>query len=536
MPPPKHRTAQRQRGNVASRLAALLVSVLSVAALGFALHAVLSGLSVVHAQAAAGSSEPSATADTVRRRAESFLRGRSAQARSQYGANATDTPMAAEALAHARAQHLVLAAGQAAPLNTPWTAVGPLQVQTAAYGLVTGRITSVAIDPNDTSGNTVYIGTSGGGVWKSTNAAGAASAVSFQPLTDTLPVFSPNGGSAIPSLSIGALTVQPGGTGVVLAGTGDPNDATDSYYGEGLLRSTDGGTTWALVQQAASGHGFYGEAFAGFAWSTISTQTVVAALSTSAEAAIVRNNTAYGYLGLYYSQDGGATWLPSTIQDGTTLVQDRYSNITTFRGNAATSVVWNPVRQRFYAAVRSHGYYESADGITFTRMANQPGAGLTGSACPTRTGDYGLASCPIFHGALAAQPVSGDGRCQQQRRGTLAGCLQRQRRRLRFVRRAVGHADRDCGDGDERKNPAGRLQPVACGGAGGHRAQHDGYPAVCGDRGPVSLRPERRMHPAQHDQHAERLRLARGCRARAARDCVAGGPVQQQRAAHYVRQ
>ena len=32
---------------------------------------------------------------------------------------------------------------------------------------------------------------------------------------------------------------------MILAGTGDPNDALDSYYGAGILRSTDGGTPGA---------------------------------------------------------------------------------------------------------------------------------------------------------------------------------------------------------------------------------------------------------------------------------------------------
>ena len=43
--------------------------------------------------------------------------------------------------------------------------------------------------------------------------------------------------------------MQPGGTGVILAGTGDPNDVLDSYYGAGILRSTDGGNTWSLIQK-----------------------------------------------------------------------------------------------------------------------------------------------------------------------------------------------------------------------------------------------------------------------------------------------
>ena len=81
--------------------------------------------------------------------------------------------------------------------------------------------------------------------------------------------------------------MQPGGTGVVLAGTGDPNDLLDSYYGAGILRSTDGGNTWTLIQGAPDkeaglslqDYSFDGEGFAGFAWSTVNPQRVVEAVS-----------------------------------------------------------------------------------------------------------------------------------------------------------------------------------------------------------------------------------------------------------------
>jgi hypothetical protein len=114
-----------------------------------------------------------------------------------------------------------------------------LQVITPNYGLVTGRISSIAIDPADPTGNRVFVGTTGGGVWLSQN-AGTAGSVVFTPLTDT-----PGGFDAVryASISIGTVSVQPGGTGVILAGTGDPNDALDSYYGAGVLRSPDGGNT-----------------------------------------------------------------------------------------------------------------------------------------------------------------------------------------------------------------------------------------------------------------------------------------------------
>ena len=368
------------------------------------------------------SGRPAAHGAVEQRRAAAFLQGRSAPStnphptatvRALAATAAGETSDPATSLANARTQHLQLLTAQrvqaqAATLNHAWTPVGPLQIQSASYGLVTGRVTAVALDPNDSTGNTVYLGTSGGGVWKSSNAAGTASAVTFTPLTDTLPVFSPNaGGSVIPSLSIGAVSVQPGGTGVILAGTGDPNDAADSYYGAGLLRSTDNGVTWSLVQNTNNGS-FVGAGFAGFAWSSASPQVVVAAVSTAAEAALVGTGGNPTVRGLYYSQDGGSTWHVATVQDGSTVIQSQYSSFGTFRGNAATAVTWNPVRQRFYAAVRAHGYYESTDGVTWTRLAAQPGTGLTTANCPTRAGDYGLTSCPIFRGALAAQPTSGD--------------------------------------------------------------------------------------------------------------------------------
>ncbi len=299
------------------------------------------------------------------------------------------------------------------PLNAAWQPVGPGQIASQNYGSVTGRMTSVAIDPADATGNTVYLGSTGGGVWKSTNAAGAASSVTFTPLTDTLPVFSANaGGVAIPSLSIGAVSVNQGSGGdVVLAGTGDPNDATDSYYGEGILRSTDGGNTWTLAQQSDDGvaghHSFVGLGVAGFAWSGTTPGVVVAAFSQAAEGVLVNApNTGYSVMGLYYSQDSGVTWQMGVLEDGSQVVQQAYS--ATYPGNAATAVVWNPVRKLFYAAVRFHGYYQSSDGIIWTRLAQQPGTGLTTTACPALPNGTGSPACPIFRGALAVQAATGD--------------------------------------------------------------------------------------------------------------------------------
>ncbi len=300
-----------------------------------------------------------------------------------------------------------------ANLTAAWQPLGPGSIVSATYNNLTGRIAAIASDPNDPFGNTVYLGTTGGGVWKSSNAAGPLSAVTFAPITDTLPVFNNNTGSSIvPSLTIGAITVQPAVNPVVIAGTGDPNNATDSYYGEGLLRSADGSLTWTLIQQSEDGvngdHSFIGLATAGIAFSTATPTLVVAAFSTSTQAAIVGAVTLDSFPGLYYSNDAGQTWQMATIEDGTSIVQQPQPPGSGEIGNAVTSVVWDPVRGMFYTAVRAHGYYSSPNGVTWTRLSNQPGTSLTTANCPVGANGVGSANCPIYRGVLAAQPVTGD--------------------------------------------------------------------------------------------------------------------------------
>ena len=350
--------------------------------------------------------------------AERFLARRgwsraSASGESQTWAGAGHLARRAQTAA-AKAQ----AQSQAQPEGTAtWQPLGPTAFLSQSFGLVTGRISALALDPSDGTGNTLYVGTTGGGVWRSQNAdTSSAAGISFIPLTDDLSALS---GAADSSISIGALTAQPGGTGVILAGTGDPNDALDSYYGAGILRSADGGVTWSLIPNTADGlYSFAGEGFSGFAWSTVNQQLVVAAVSQAYEGALV--NAVWpgaSYEALYYSLDGGATWSLATITDGAgTDVQGPGNVFDLPDGNAATSVVWNPVRKLFIAAVRYHGYYQSSDGITWTRVTNQPGvaaststsASLSSAWCPTNPGGTGLPTCPIFRGTLAVNPQTGD--------------------------------------------------------------------------------------------------------------------------------
>ena len=95
----------------------------------------------------------------------------------------------------------------------------------AGWGLVSGRVTSLAVDGSD-----IYTGTADGGVWKSSDGGST-----WQPLLD--------GAS---SLSIGAVAVNPADHSIWV-GTGEANTSSDSYAGIGVLRSDDGGATWSNV-------------------------------------------------------------------------------------------------------------------------------------------------------------------------------------------------------------------------------------------------------------------------------------------------
>lgn len=319
----------------------------------------------------------------------------------------------------------VSAATTSASSTLDWQPVGPAQVSTAAYGDIAGRLTSIAVDPSDVSGNTVYVGTAFGGVWKSTNAAG--SPATFVPLTDSV-FASISGFVSAPSLSIGAVSVQPVSAGtapVILAGTGVANDTSASYFGAGILRSTDGGNHWTLITTsndrsngANLNFTFVGNGFAGFAWGSVTGNPVVVAAVSQSQAGVetyagISKNS---IMGIYYSTDLGQTWYMATITDPGGTVQSPQSPFTPCAitgsrqpcGNAVTSIVWNPIRKEFYAAVRFHGYYQSSDGQNWTRLANQPGVNLTTAMCPFNQGYSGSQACPIYNGALAVQPVTGD--------------------------------------------------------------------------------------------------------------------------------
>src|SRR5579863_1138178 len=319
---------------------------------------------------------PIADDDHVRERSEWFLRGRGVPGKSaaEQRLRAYKTKMEARALRQ-RLGGATQSSLQSPASSATWTPLGPVPLASDAtgdgfqdYHQVSGRATAVAIDPADPTGNTVYIGGAQGGVWKSTNAASAtANDVTWTPITDDQA-----------TLSIGAIAIQPGNSvptnSVILVGTGEADNSADSYFGLGILLSTNGGSSWTLISTANSGTlSFSGLGGTQIAFSTANTNTVVAAMAAASEGVTDGALTSGTYRGLYTSTDAGQTWAYDTLFPGGAA-----------EATSATSVVYNASAGLFFAAIRYHGFYSSPDGLNWTLLTNQPGSAglLSAAACP----------------------------------------------------------------------------------------------------------------------------------------------------------
>ena len=129
------------------------------------------------------------------------------------------------------------------PSPAGWSPIGPAVIPGGqTYGTnrvdVIGRVSSIAIDPNDPKH--LLLGAAGGGIWESPDAGGT-----WAPRTDSMP-----------SLAIGAIAFDPTNVKRAYAGSGEGNFYAN--LGAGVYLSTDGGATWKVLASAPFvGVGFY---------------------------------------------------------------------------------------------------------------------------------------------------------------------------------------------------------------------------------------------------------------------------------------
>ncbi len=195
-----------------------------------------------------------------------------------------------------------------------WTIVGP--INTLGGLSHDGRVNAMAVDP--TNSRIAYCGAAMGGVWKTTNKG-----ATWVPLTDH-----------VVSLAMGALAIDPINPQIIYAGTGELSPNVDSYFGSGMIKSTDGGASWRGIGLNNAG-----------AFSTIIAHPKV---SGRVYAAAAKSGG-----GIWRSDDGGKTWNKLNGVPPNALPPAEVTDL-------ALSV--NGQRDVLMAAVPSHGIYRSDDG------------------------------------------------------------------------------------------------------------------------------------------------------------------------------
>ncbi|HEY0356032.1 MAG TPA: T9SS type A sorting domain-containing protein, partial [Flavisolibacter sp.] len=141
------------------------------------------------------------------------------------------------------------------------------------------------------NGNNLFAGSASGGMWKSTNGGS-----SWSPVTTNLPV-----------LGVSTILIHPTDPQIIYAGTGEvyrvdstsgtPNPSTTGFnvwktrgtYGIGIIKSTDGGTTWSRIYSKSTSQMFGVQQLR---FDPANSNTVYACATD----------------GLYRSTDAGATW------------------------------------------------------------------------------------------------------------------------------------------------------------------------------------------------------------------------------------
>ena len=112
---------------------------------------------------------------------------------------------------------------------------GMLEARWLGPGTMSGRITDIKGVNNEPK--TIYIGTAGGGVWKTTNAG-----ASFKPIFDKY------------CQSIGALAIDQQNPRTLYVATGESNMRNSVSIGDGLYKSTDAGDNFTKIGLDSTEH------------------------------------------------------------------------------------------------------------------------------------------------------------------------------------------------------------------------------------------------------------------------------------------
>lgn len=226
-----------------------------------------------------------------------------------------------------------------------WSELGPLAwTNTSGYNPGVGRVTAIAVEP--TSQQIIYVGSPGGGLWKSTNGGSSWTplgddfanmdiwAIEIDPV-NTNRVYIGNSAGDVYRSNNGGLTFslilnQSSRVTDILINPSNTNEIYAALRYSGLFRTTDGGTTWTEVVTSgvedvmykpgststvyACGNRFHRSTDGGSSFSTISTGIVstermklaVSPANSNYVYILQKRGSGFGYL--YRSTNSGSSF------------------------------------------------------------------------------------------------------------------------------------------------------------------------------------------------------------------------------------
>jgi photosystem II stability/assembly factor-like uncharacterized protein len=237
------------------------------------------------------------------------------------------------------------AIGRATPsvvsASSTWQSAGPQPVNSedptyqdpvvnnfgAGWGIDSGRVTAVAVDPSDDL--TVYMGAADGGIWKTTD--GGATWASL--------------GDQLDTQTVGAIAIDPRNPSTLYVGTGEASTNSDAYFGLGVFKSTDAGASFTKI-----------------GGSTFDEKTVFKVVAPDAKGLVfVATNQ-----GLYRSKNAGGSFSRVLAPGDTNTFGNFVSDIITLTPdgrNLLAAIGWR-------GGAPSNGLYRSQDGgTTWTRLS-----------------------------------------------------------------------------------------------------------------------------------------------------------------------
>ncbi|HLW83114.1 MAG TPA: hypothetical protein VKS20_13835 [Candidatus Acidoferrales bacterium] len=180
-----------------------------------------------------------------------------------------------------------------------WRLIGPYRA---------GRVTAVAGVPGNPA--VYYIGTPGGGVWKTTDGG-----VVWKPIFDAEHVA-----------SVGDIALAPSNTNVIYVGTGEQTE------GNGVYKSTDAGATWANIGLAGTHY--------------INSVLVDPRNANIVLVGAMGDSTPGDNRGVYKTTDGGKTWKKTLFQDNMTGIANMVMDPNNSR--VLYAALWHPVARLFF--------------------------------------------------------------------------------------------------------------------------------------------------------------------------------------------